>query len=79
MIHTQGKKKIVATASKQGSSSQKLYMDKVVEEYREIFSLPMRVPLHYQVKNSIDLTMGTLLPNGTIYQHFVTENDEIKR
>eukprot|EP00253_Pinus_taeda_P035218 PITA_35218 len=54
-------------------------MDKVVEEYRDIFASPTRVPLHYQVKHSIDLTLGTPLPNGPIYQCYVLENDEIKR
>ena len=46
MIHPQGKKKTVATTSRQGSSVQQQQMDKVVEEYGEIFTSPIGVPLH---------------------------------
>jgi len=49
-------------------------MDKVVEEYKEIFTSPTRVPLHFQVKHSIDLTLGTPLPNGPIYRCSILEN-----
>ena len=54
-------------------------MDEVMEEYRDIFTSPAGVPLHCQVKHSIDLTPGVALPNGPIYRHSVLENDEIKR
>eukprot|EP00253_Pinus_taeda_P002922 PITA_02922 len=54
-------------------------MDKVVEEYKDIFTSLAGVPLHCQVKHSIDLTPGVPLPNGPIYQCSVLENDEIKR
>lgn len=54
-------------------------MDKVVEEYKDIFSSPAGVPMHYQAKHSIDLTPGVPLPNGPIYRCFILENDEIKR
>eukprot|EP00253_Pinus_taeda_P002958 PITA_02958 len=54
-------------------------MDKVMEEYRDIFTSPAGVPLHCEVKHSIDLTPGAPLPNGPIYRHSVMENDEIKR
>ena len=54
-------------------------MDKVVEEYRDIFTSPTGVPLHCQVKHPIDLTLGAPLPNGSIYRRSVLENDEIKR
>ena len=54
-------------------------MDKVVEEYEDIFTSPTRVPLHCQVNHPIDLTPGAPLPNGPIYLHSVLENDEIKR
>ena len=54
-------------------------MDKIVEEYEGIFTSPIGVPLHCQVKHSIDLTPGALLPNGPIYQCPVLEKDEIKR
>ena len=54
-------------------------MDKVVEEYGDIFTSPIGVPLHYQVKHPIDLTPGAPLPNGSIYRCSVLENDEINR
>ena len=54
-------------------------MDKVVEEYGDIFTSPTRLPLHFQVKHPIDLTPGAPLPNAPIYRRFVLENDEIKR
>ena len=79
MICPQGKKKTVATTSRQGSSARQQQMDKVVEEYGDIFTSPTGVPLHCQVKQPIDLTSGALLPNGPIYRCFVLENDEIKR
>ena len=54
-------------------------MDKVVEEYKDIFTSLAGVPLHCQVKHSINLTPGVPLPNGAIYWRSVLENDEIKR
>lgn len=51
----------------------------VVEEYRDIFSLPIGVPLHYQVKHSIDLTLREPLPNVPIYDRSIMENEEIKQ
>ena len=79
MIRPQGKKKTVATTFKQGSSARQQQMDKVVEEYRDIFTSPTGVPLHCQFKHPIDLTPGASLPNGPIYQHSILENDEIER
>jgi hypothetical protein len=54
-------------------------MDKVMEEYEDIFNSPAAVPLHCQVKHLIDLTPGALLPNEPIYRCSVMENDEMKR
>ena len=54
-------------------------MDKVMEEYEDIFTSPVGVPLHCQFKHSINLTRGASLPNGLIYRHSILENDEIKR
>eukprot|EP00253_Pinus_taeda_P003150 PITA_03150 len=79
MIHPQGKKKTMATTLRQGPSTRQLQMEKVVEEYKDIFTSPVGVPMHCQVKHSIDLTPGVLLPNGPIYQRSILENDEIKR
>ena len=47
MIRPQGKKKIVAMTSKQNPSTRKQLMDKVVEEYKDLFTSPAGVPLHY--------------------------------
>ena len=79
MIRPQGKKKMVATTYRQGSSTHQQQMGKVVEEYGDIFTSPTGVPLHCQVKHPIDLTPGAPLPNGSIYRHSILENDEIKR
>eukprot|EP00253_Pinus_taeda_P001830 PITA_01830 len=79
MICPQGKKKTMATTSRQGPSSRQPQVDKVVEEYEDIFTSPAGVPLHCQVKHSIDLTPSAPLPNGPIYRRSVLENDEIKR
>lgn len=65
--------------SRQGPSAWQLHIDKVMEEYEDIFTSPVGVPLHCQVKYSIDLTLGVSLPNGLIYQCSILENDEIKR
>jgi hypothetical protein len=54
-------------------------MDKVVEEYEDIFTSPTGVPLRCQVKHPIDLTPGASLPNEPIYRCSIMENDEIKR
>eukprot|EP00253_Pinus_taeda_P026471 PITA_26471 len=54
-------------------------MDKVVEEYEDIFTSPAGVPLHCQVKHSIVLNPGAPLPNRPIYWRSILENDEIKR
>ena len=45
----------------------------------DIFTSPKGVPLHFQVKQSVDLTPSVPLPNGPIYRLSVLENDEIKR
>ena len=79
MIQLQGKKKTVATTSRQNSSARQQQMDKVMEEYGDIFTSPTWVPMHCKFKHSIDLTLGVSLPNGPIYQRSVVENDEIKR
>eukprot|EP00253_Pinus_taeda_P003372 PITA_03372 len=67
MIRPHGKKNMVAMTSKQGPSARQLQMDKVMEEYEDIFTSPIGVPLHCQVKHSIDMILGASLPNGPIY------------
>ncbi len=79
MVHPQGKKKTMAMTSRQGPSARQQQMDKVMEEYEDIFTSPAGVPLHCQVKHSIDLSPGASFPNGPIYRRSVLENNEIKR
>jgi hypothetical protein len=79
MIRPQGKNNIVVTTSRQGSFARRQQMDKVVEDYQDIFTSPAGVPLHCQVKHSIDMIVGALLPNGPIYRHSLLDNNEIKR
>jgi hypothetical protein len=69
----------VATTSRHGSFARQQRMDKVMEQYCDIFTLPTGVPLHCQVKCPIVLTLGASLPNGPIYRHSVMENNKIKR
>jgi hypothetical protein len=58
MIHSKNKRKITATSkvSADDLSTHQKQVDKVVEEYSDIFSSPAGVPLHCQVKHPIDLT-----------------------
>jgi hypothetical protein len=65
--------------STQSLSLQQNQVDGIVEEYRDIFSSPIRVPTHSQVKHLIDLTPDAPLPNGPFYHRSLMENDEIKR
>jgi hypothetical protein len=81
MIRSQNKRNITTTSrvSVNDLSTQKKQVDKVVEEYLDIFSSPTGVPLHCQVKHPIDLTPNASLPNGPVYSHSLLENEEIKR
>jgi hypothetical protein len=81
VILTQSERKIIATsrASMIDLSMQQKQVDKVVEEYSDIFSSPTRVPQHYQVKHPIDLTLDVPLPNEIVYHHSLLEKEEIKR
>jgi hypothetical protein len=81
VILSHNERKITATsrASAVDLSTQQNQVDKVVQEYSLIFSSPTWVPLHFQVKHLIDLTLGALLPNGPFYQRSLLENEEIKR
>jgi hypothetical protein len=80
MILSQNKRNIIATSrvSMTDLSTQQKKVDKVMEEYSDIFSSPTGVPLHCQVKNPIDLTPNVSLPNGPVYRHSLLENEEIK-
>jgi hypothetical protein len=59
-------------------STQQKQLDKVMEEYKDIFSSPIGVPLHCQVNHPIDLTPNTPLPNVIVYHRSLLENKEIK-
>jgi hypothetical protein len=81
VIRSQSERRIAATsrAFAVDLSTQQKKVDKVVEEYSDIFSSPTGVPLHCQVKHPINLTTGTMLPNGPVYHLSLLENEEIKR
>ena len=81
MIHFEGKRKVATTSttSTQGLSPQQKHVDKIVEAHKDIFVAPDVVPLHFQVKHSIDLIPGVPLPNGPVYRRSLMENEEIKR
>ena len=49
-------------------------MEKFMEEYEDIFSSPRKVPLHCQVKHSIDLTPGAPPPDVAI-PHATTQTE----
>jgi hypothetical protein len=53
-------------------------VDGIVEDYKDIFSSPIEVLTHFQVKHPIDLTPSAPLPNGPFYHRWLMENDEIK-
>jgi hypothetical protein len=81
VIHSQNERKMTSTSrvSTANLSTQQKQVDKVVEEYSNIFSSPTKVPLHCQVKHPIDLTPSAPLPNGPVYHCSLLENEEIKR
>jgi hypothetical protein len=49
-----------------------------MEEYRDIFFLPIEVPTHCQVNHPIDITPDAPMPNGSVYHLPLMEKDEIK-
>jgi hypothetical protein len=81
MILSRNERKIAATlkVSTTDLSTQHKQVDKVMEAYADIFSSPIGVPLHCQVKHPIDLTPDTPLLNGSVYHLSLLENEEIKR
>jgi hypothetical protein len=80
VIFSQNKRKITTTSrvSATDLSTQQKQVDKVMEEYSDIFSPPIGISLHCQVKHPIDLTPDTPLPNGPVYCRSLLENEEIK-
>jgi hypothetical protein len=73
MVWSEGEWKVISTSKTfaQGLSTQQEHVDKIVEEQKDIFVSPTRVPLHCQVKNSIDLTPNDSIPNSLVYRCFV--------
>jgi hypothetical protein len=67
-----------SVASTQSLSLQQNQVDGIMEEYKDIFSSPIGVPTHCQVKHPIDMIPNAPLPNGPVYHHSFMENDEIK-
>jgi hypothetical protein len=65
-------------ASTQGLSMQPKQVENIMEEYKDIFSSPIMVLQHCQLKHSINITPGAPLPNGSEYHHSLMENEEIK-
>jgi hypothetical protein len=59
-------------------SMQQKQVDKIMEEYKDIFSSPIGEPLYCQVKHPIDLTPDAPQPNGPVYHRSLLENEEIK-
>ena len=80
MVHSQSEKKIVAmsTTYAQSPATQQKQVDKVMEEYKNIFTSPRGVTLHCQVKHSIDLIPSGPFPNGLVYKRLLLENEKIK-
>ena len=80
MVRSQSEKKIVVTSmtSTQSFATQQKQVDKFIEEYKDIFTSPIGVPLYCQVKHSIELIPGAPSPNGPAYRHSLLDNEEIK-
>jgi hypothetical protein len=81
VIFSQSERNIVATsmASVTDLSMKQKQVNKFIKEYKDIIASPTRVPLHCHVKHSINMTPDAPLPNGSVYQCSLLENEEIKR
>jgi hypothetical protein len=80
VILSQSELKVSATSmtSKTDLSMQQKKVDKAMEGYKYIFSSPIGVPMHCQVKHPIDLAPNAQLPNGPVYFQSLLENKDIK-
>jgi hypothetical protein len=81
VIRAHSKQKVASTSvvSTQCLSLQQKQVDRIMEEYIDIFASPIGVPTHCQVKHPIDLIPNAPLPNGPVYRCSLMENDEIWR
>jgi hypothetical protein len=70
MVRSEGELKITASSktSVRGLFAQQKQVENIVEEHKDIFASPNGVPLHCQVKYSIDLTPGSPIPNNPVYR-----------
>jgi hypothetical protein len=80
VIHFHGKKNVSPTSmtSTHSLPLQQKQVEGIMEEYRDIFSSPTRLSMHFQVNHPIHLTPITPLPNGPIYRRSLMENNEVK-
>ena len=81
MIKPQHSRNTAATIrlTKQRSSRKQQQINHILEEYQNIFQAPNRVPLHCQVKHSIEIILGSSLPNTSVYRRSILENEEIHK
>lgn len=79
MIRPEQTKSVVLNTHAKVTENQQNQIDKILKEYHNVFTPPVGVPTHCQVKHSIDLIPGTPLPHEPIYRRSVLENNEIKR
>ena len=81
MIKPQHSRKTATTnrSIDQCSSRQQQQIENILEEYHNIFQAPDGVPLHCQVKHSIELVPGSSLPSASFYRRSILENEEIHR
>ena len=81
MIKPQHSRNTVATSqlTEQHNSQQQQQVNKIIEEYQNIFQAPYELPLHCQLKHSIELVPSSSLPNTSIYKRSILENEEIHR
>ena len=61
------------------NSQQQQQNDHILEECHNVFQEPNGVPIHCQVKHSIELVHGYSLPNASVYRRSILENIEIHR
>jgi hypothetical protein len=69
---------MTTTASTQGLCTHQKQVGKLVEEYIDVFSSPIGVPLHCRIKHPIDLIPYAPFPNGPTYRQSLLENEKIK-
>lgn len=69
---------MTTTSYTQGIFPKQSPVDKIVEVYKDIFTSPIVVPQHFQVKHSIELIPCAPLSNDKIYRCSLLENEEIQ-